>query len=239
MAVNYLLRMVERAAGSSALPTPRPPQQFYWPLPWEQPARFSAASALPSTKTNASSQAATTLSVIDREGEGETPLAPAIYQPVQDVTPPLPAAASARLDFAIASRLPESGDGNASARFDQHPTHLALIPEPVPDPANIFHENRHNEEPTPASPRAQGSMAGDQTTQDAFHFRGQEHSRGRTQPAEQPASEPIVEVNIARVEVRLDAPRPTEARVVPKANGFAEFESMRRYTAGPWSLRKR
>lgn len=239
MADNYLFRMVERAAGRSALPTPRPPQQFYWPLPWEQPARFSGTAPFPSAKAKAPSQSATSLSLLDREGEAETSLAPAIVQPVHDLAPPIPLAANQKPDFEMASRPPGSADENTSAQLDQQPTLPPLTPKSVPQPINIFHENIIGEKPAPAPLQAQGLMVENQVPQDTFHFNGQEHSHGRRQPAAQQSAEPIVEVHIGRVEVQLEAPRQPEARVVPKANGFAEFESMRRYTAGPWSLRKR
>jgi hypothetical protein len=54
------------------------------------------------------------------------------------------------------------------------------------------------------------------------------------------AEEPIVEVSIGRVEVKLDSPA---SPAVPKApvrpTGFAEFEALRRYAAGLWHLRTR
>ncbi len=238
MAANYLFRMVERAAGRSELPTPRPPQQFYWPLPWEQPARFSATAPFPSTKAKAPHQAATTLSLIDRQGEAETSTETAIFQPVQELTPPIPPAANERPDFEIVSLPSESTDENTSAKFDQQPTLAALISQPIANPADIFHENIHREKPAPASPQAQHLMAEKQTPDDAFHFNRQNNPHERLRPAA-PSAEPVVEVHIARVEVRLDPPRQSEPRAVPKPNGFAEFESMRRYAAGPWSLRKR
>ncbi len=239
MADNYLLRMVERAAGRSAQPTPQPPQQFYWPLPWEEPARFSGTAPFPSARVKAPSQSATSLSLNDRETEAQTSVAPAIVQPVHDLAPPIPPAANEKPDFEIASRPPWPADENASAQLNPQLTRPALIQPSVPQPTNIFHENIHGEKHQPASLQDQGLMVENHATQDAFHLNGQEHSHGRRQPAAQQNAEPIVEVHIGRVEVRLDTPRQPEARAVPKASGFAEFESMRRYTAGPWLLRKR
>ncbi len=54
----------------------------------------------------------------------------------------------------------------------------------------------------------------------------------------QETADPVVEVNIARVEVRLDVPRQPAPQLVTRPRGFAEFESLRRYVAGPWSRRR-
>ncbi len=48
----------------------------------------------------------------------------------------------------------------------------------------------------------------------------------------------VVEVNIGRVDVRLDAPKQPAPQPVSRPRGFAEYESLRRYVASPWSRRR-
>lgn len=56
--------------------------------------------------------------------------------------------------------------------------------------------------------------------------------------APQETADPVVEVNIARVEVRLDAPKQPAPQPVSRPRGFAEYESLRRYITSPWARRR-
>ena len=65
-----------------------------------------------------------------------------------------------------------------------------------------------------------------------------ESGRGSLPPPRQETPDPIIEVSIARVDVRLDPPKQPAPQPVGRPRGFAEYESQRRYITSPWARRR-
>ncbi len=239
MASNYLFRMVERAAGLSPEQAPRPPQHFYWPLPWEQPAKAINSSLLASSNTSSARLVPATLPPFSRDlVEGESPLAlnTASTEEANPVVTPA-AHSHSQENFAF-------NGGSFAASSDAQPSVLSG----TVDPARRFvHEESGSqpdtmviEKPLAAAAKLQDPRFAIPTPQKiSFRSNGEAASRGSMPQTPQETVEPVVEVNIARVEVHLDPPRQPSPQAVPAPVGFAEFESLRRYAAGPWPSRRR
>jgi hypothetical protein len=219
---NYLLRMIGRAAGRSTAGGPRPPRPLRWPEPWggNQADRRPSATQVPGGDHGARFRS----------------------------TPPLPTSAPAQRVSAVnATDSPEvlseppvtrsepiaehnESDPPATAEPDTEIEELALVDNPRPSRARIEHHSTAAGNPP---------MSGAPRISRASVPRVAEGSARAGLPRLTDTPGPVVEVNIGRVEVKLDVPTPPAPKPVSGPRGFAEFEALRRYSAGPWPSRRR
>ncbi len=244
---DYLRRMVERAVGRTHGQGPQPPQSFLWAGPLENPAPDLASSAL---QFPASGRTVPFRPVLHRAPSGAESVSPVVSQDV--------AAASGEKDDSATPCLLQNSFGD-----DTHPplisgpaTLVSERPSTSSQPTQVAARSNdidraltapdiETEEPALAM-EAPMTVVNDSPIITATpvpprrNFRTGAEGRARGEsPRLTEAVEPVVEVRIGRVEVRLDVPSPPAPRPVSRPHGFAEFEALRRYAAGPWPPRRR
>ncbi|MGE5322961.1 MAG: hypothetical protein ACM3SW_08870 [Actinomycetota bacterium] len=253
---------------SVPVPQPPPQYQWPALLDRPAPVPVSGSAALPTAKTAAPvslSPAAphsfgTSMDALDRAsspafttpqfagGTMETELAPEAIgsEKTRLITPsekdPIQSVELAQV------KVPEAARRPAPLRFG--PDTRFQISHPAIEDGASLRDSFHEPDPVREKPAiVSGRVAEFSTVQQA-------HGPERTSPApalpparaeradrslppgRQEAPDPVVEVSIARVDVRLDAPKQAAPQPVSRPRGFAEYESLRRYITSPWARRR-
>jgi hypothetical protein len=244
---DYLLRLVERAVGSSAGQSPRPQRRFDWGSPWTDAGSVDLESPIGSSfrrEPIASRRTPQQVGAypISPDADGSFPLVTEGFddysrERVRAAHDDPGRTAGLKRDFvptsSVESGVSESARPPAASRADKLDRSELEASEPGAkqlslgtEVSTIFSANSSGFESTKVEERG------------IFHT-----AENRTIGTESPrseAEEPIVEVSIGRVEVKLDAPIPPAAlKAAVRPAGFAEFEALRRYTAGSWPSRRR
>jgi len=248
------MRMIERAAGQVSGQVPHTPKPFRWAVPWGVPAPDVGSSAmqlpatgpdvhfrsdfhpvlsasdLPTSSTAEMVPSGLPNNLSAGSGEYHKPAAPQV--PQQDFEDN----SSHALNSVVVTPVTEhplvpSQPTYSSARSDLGRTTLAANNTEIePTQAMEVPAIVVNHPPSVASSCELSSPDFPAIAEGAVRA-GWPRS---TTPVE-----PIVEVNIGRVEVRLDAPQSRAPKPVSRAQGFGEFEALRRYTTAPWPSRRR
>lgn len=243
---DYLMRMVERAAGRSAGESPRPPRRFDWGASradGNSPGLESPVESSPELERVASrrmSQPGRT----SRTGR-DVDAAASVTEVFDD---------DAQHSVRLAPEHP-ARTGLLTQDFALAPSAESGVSESAPPPAAISRAGtleRNGDETS--EPHGEAVNPTEGSTRPIAHsriepalggehgnFRSRENRTARKESHLLPESEEaVVEVSIGRVEVALGGPPPpTAPRAAVRPNGFAEFEALRRYAAGPWHLRRR
>jgi hypothetical protein len=240
--------MVERAAGRTHGQGPRPPQSFLWAGPLQNPAPDLASSAL---QFPASGRTVPLRPVLHRAPSGAESVSPVVSQDV--------AAVSGEKDDSTTPRVLQNsfGDDTHPPLISRPTTLVSERPSTSSQPTQVAARSNdidrtaltapdiETEEPALAM-EAPMTVVNDSPILTATpvprrrNFRTGAEGRARGEsPRLTEAVEPVVEISIGSVEVRLDVPSPPAPKLVSRPHGFAEFEALRRYTAGPWPPRRR
>jgi hypothetical protein len=116
-------------------------------------------------------------------------------------------------------------DHPAKAEPDTEIEELALVDDPRPSEALI---GQH------LSDLGDASIGGKPIIWRSDVPKAAEGNPSGRSPRLRETPEPAVEVNIGRVEVKLDVPAPPAPKPISAPRGFAEFEALRRYITRPW-----
>lgn len=244
--------MIERAAGRASGQVPRPPAQPRWAVPWcsrERTPNSAADRARPvrsatdrmssdplATKSvkGMTSDVAGTVSSVFAEADDGYRNTPGSALPQQD------SGSDADQPFLYVVKTRGASRVLPSPRLDQQTSTTNDLDRAL-TASNAETEESTLASETPAAVDESQVLVSARVSprRPAIHATETNSSRSDLPRAAQEAAEPAVEVHIGRVEVRLDVPQTPAPRPVSLPNGFAEFEAIRRYAAGPWPSRRR
>lgn len=239
------MRMVERAAGSGG-DSPRPPRRFDWGasradgnspgsdspmISSPELERFASRGISQPGRTSRTGRdvdaAASATEVFDDDAQPSVRLAPEHPARTASVTQDFAAAPSA--ENGVSESTPPPGAISRAATLERTGDETS---EPHGEAVIATEESTRPIARSRIEPNLGGELG---------NFRSRENRTARKESHLLPESEePVVEVSIGRVEVALGSPPPPAAsKAAVRTTGFAEFEALRRYAAGPWHLRRR
>ncbi len=247
---DYLLRMIDRAAGRASGETPRPPKSFRWAVPWGGNAldvgvaadefrasgRAIAFGPVSHPRTGGPAESVSlpaSKGVPELSAEFENPVSPRALQESleHETNQPLTSAAVVAVSGRSLTPSPPIQPITRNNGFDlpelpASDTEIEELASPRESESSLTFNHRPVLVAEPVSPRPD------------FHKAAKDVAYA-TSPRLTDTADSVVEVNIGRVEVRLDVPAPPAPKPASRPNGFAEYETLRRYSAGAWPTRRR